>query len=91
MTSDAPTEAYVWIWLPEVTEPVVCGRLDRRDDRYVFSYGRSYLERPDAIPIYEPELPLDDFEHEALDGPMPLCIDDAAPDSWLSAVKCGAV
>ena len=82
MTSDAPTEAYVWIWLPDATEPVVCGRLDRRDDRYVFSYGRSYLERPDAVPIYEPELPLDDFEHEALDGPMPLCIDDAAPDSW---------
>jgi serine/threonine-protein kinase HipA len=82
MPSDAPTQAYVWIWLPDATEPVVCGRLDRRDDRYVFSYGRSYLERPDAVPVYEPELPLDDFEHESLDGPMPLCIDDAAPDSW---------
>lgn len=94
MTSDAPTEAYVWIWLPEATEPVVCGRLDRHDDRYVFSYGRSYLERSDAVPIYEPELPLDDFEHESLDGPMPLCIDDAAPDSWGRSVinaKLGAV
>jgi serine/threonine-protein kinase HipA len=51
---------------------VVCGRLDRRDDRYVFSYGRSYLERADAVAVYEPELPLDHFEHEALGGPMPL-------------------
>ena len=39
MTSDAPTEAYVCIWLPDATEPVVCGRLDRRDARYVFSYS----------------------------------------------------
>ena len=82
MTSEAPRQAYVWIWLPDATDPVVCGRLDRRDDRYVFSYGRSYLDRADAVPIYESELPLDDFEHEPLDGPMPLCIDDAAPDSW---------
>jgi serine/threonine-protein kinase HipA len=82
MISDTPTQAYVWIWLPDATEPVVCGRLDRSDDRYVFSYGSSYLERADAVAIYEPELPLDDFEHESLDGPMPLCIDDAAPDSW---------
>lgn len=94
MTSDAPTQAYVWIWLPDATEPVVGGRLDRREDRYVFSYGRSYLERADAVAIYEPELPLDDLEHESLDGPMPLCIDDAAPDSWGRSVinaKLGAV
>lgn len=94
MTSDRPAEAYVWTWLPDATEPVVCGRLERRADRFIFSYGRSYLDRPDAVPIYEPELPLDDFEHEPLDGPMPLCIDDAAPDSWGRAVinaKLGAV
>jgi serine/threonine-protein kinase HipA len=94
MISEPPTEAYVWTWLPDAIEPVVSGRLDRRADRYVFSYGRSYLERPDAVAIYEPELPLDDDEHDPLDGPMPLCIDDAAPDSWGRAVinaKLGAV
>jgi serine/threonine-protein kinase HipA len=94
MTSDAPTQAYVWIWLPDATEPVVGGRLDRSEGRYVFSYGSSYLERGDAVAIYEPELPLDDFENESLDGPMPLCIDDAAPDSWGRSVinaKLGAV
>lgn len=93
MTSDPPGQAYVWIWLPDATEPVVCGRLDRRDGRHVFSYGRSYLGRANAVPVYEPELPLDDVEHEALDGPMPLCIDDAAPDSWGRSVinaKLGA-
>jgi serine/threonine-protein kinase HipA len=94
MTSDAPTQAYVWIWRLDATEPVVGGRLDRREGRYVFTYGRSYLERPDAVAIYEPELPLDDFEHDPLDGPMPLCIEDAAPDSWGRSVintKLGAV
>ena len=53
-----PREAYVWIWLPGSTEPVVAGRLARDGDLHVFNYGRSYLERPDAIPIYLPELPL---------------------------------
>ncbi len=27
MTFEQPTEAYVWIWLPGATEPVVAGRL----------------------------------------------------------------
>lgn len=53
-----PDEAYVWIWLPGATEPVVAGLLSRDGDRLIFNYGRSYLERDDAIPIYEPELPL---------------------------------
>lgn len=93
MTSDAPDTAYVWIWLPDHTEPVVAGRLDRRPgqghngaDRFEFVYGRSYLDRPNAVPIYAPELPLDDRVHLPLDGDMPLCIDDTAPDSWGRAV-----
>lgn len=82
MTSDAPT-AFVWIWLPGTEEPVVAGRVDRRADRLVFGYGRSYLERPDAIPIYEPELPLRPGAIE----PLPTlhaagCLLDARPDSW---------
>jgi len=94
MTFEPPNDAYVWIWLPDASELVVCGRLDRRAERYVFSYRRSYLDRPDAVSIYAPELPLDEFEHESLDGPMPLSIDDAAPDSWGRTVinaKLGAV
>jgi serine/threonine-protein kinase HipA len=53
-----PKEAYVWIWLPGAIDPVVAGLIEREDDRYVFNYGQSYLQRNDAIAIYDPELPL---------------------------------
>lgn len=85
MTSDrAQSQAYVWIWLPETTEPVVAGLLTRQDDgRLIFNYGRSYLERDDAIAIYEPELPL---KAGAIETPermqMPSAIRDGSPDAW---------
>ncbi len=80
-------EAFVWIWLPGETQPVVAGRLEA-DNRYIlFNYGRSYLERAKdekpAIPIYEPELPLTSGVLPLLDDlEMPGCIRDAAPDAW---------
>ena len=59
MTSkSAPTEAYVWVWLPGETTPVVAGRLASAGDQLQFNYGRSYLARKDAVSLYEPELPL---------------------------------
>ena len=84
MTFKIPKEAYVWIWLPGNTEPVVAGLLSKRDDsRLVFNYGKSYLERGNAISIYEPELPLEQGELPLLnDLPMPSCIRDASPDAW---------
>lgn len=81
-------EAYVWIWLPEATEPVVAGKLEVDDQGNVqFNYGKSYLERinanPTAISIYEPELPLKKGVLPLPDGlTMPGCIRDAAPDAW---------
>ena len=51
MTSES-TLAYAWIWLPRATEPVPAGRLDRDGDILLFTYGRSYLERSDAIALY---------------------------------------
>lgn len=52
-------EAYVWIWLPRETQPVVVGRLARQGDgRLMFNYGKTYLARENAIAIYDPELPL---------------------------------
>lgn len=80
---DAPDEAYVWIWLPGATEPVVSGRVSREGERLVFNYGRSYLDRSDAIPIFEPELPL----RRGLIDPdagltMAGCLRDGAPDAW---------
>lgn len=80
-------EAFVWIWLPEETEPVVAGKLEVIEGKILFNYGKSYLERVNdaqpAIPIYEPELPLKSGSLPLIDGlTMPSCIRDAAPDAW---------
>ena len=84
MTSrTAPTEAYVWVWLPGETAPVVAGRLASTGDQLHFNYGRSYLARKSAISLYEPELPLRAGVGPLLNGlSMPSCIRDAAPDAW---------
>lgn len=59
MTSENSLEqVYVWIWLHGATEPVVAGVLSRDNGRFIFNYGRSYLERKEAIAVYVPELPL---------------------------------
>ena len=88
MTSDrpdtkAPEEAYVWVWLPGATAPVVAGRIAHDGERLIFNYGQSYLDRNDRIPIYEPELPL----RSGVIAPevglsMAGCLRDAAPDAW---------
>ena len=79
-------EAYVWIWLPGKTDPVVAGRLYDSGDspqRYFFTYGRSYLERPDAIPLSPYELPLQRGPQEPQGmNIMPGCLRDGGPDSW---------
>lgn len=86
MTSDAiatPREAYVWTWLPGRDAPVVAGRLAPTPVGLQFNYGRSYLARKDAVPLYLPELPL---QPGLLPLPvglgMPGCLRDAAPDAW---------
>ncbi len=96
MTSDRPqpaasaqgpapsaTEAFVWIWLPGALEPVIAGRIELDGGVYAFNYGRSYLERADAIPIYAPELPL---QRGRIPPNAPLdmagCLRDGAPDAW---------
>jgi len=76
-------EAYVWIWLPGETESVFAGKLEVDNGIIQFNYGKSYLQRPNSIPIYEPELPL---QPGVLPLPgdleIPNCIRDAAPDAW---------
>ena len=85
MISDAsrPREAFVWIWLPGRISPVVAGRVRAQDSQHVFTYGRSYLAREDAIPVYAPELPL----RPGPIGPEPPldianALRDATPDAW---------
>ncbi len=79
----APSEAYVWVWLPGTTQPVVAGRVWAAGDLVDFNYGRSYLAREEAIPLYLPELPLQaGFIHPPDGMAMAGCLDDAMPDAW---------
>ena len=88
MTSDrrdtkVPEAAYVWIWLPGATVPVVAGRIARAGEQLIFNYGRSYLDRNDRIPIYAPELPLRGGAIAPDVGlSMAGCLRDASPDAW---------
>ncbi|NDL59429.1 type II toxin-antitoxin system HipA family toxin [Phytoactinopolyspora mesophila] len=90
MTSKAPDgrtdsagRAFVWVWLPDTTEPVVAGQLRPDGERLVFNYGQSYLERPDAFPLYLPELPLRRGVIRPPNGMRAAgCVRDAAPDGW---------
>ena len=76
-------EAFVWIWLPGETQPVVAGVLTRVADRLLFNYGKSYLARTNAISIYSPELPLKSGDLPLPEGlSMPGCLRDASPDAW---------
>lgn len=83
MTSDVPREAYVWVWLPDAIEPVVAGRLERVGEQYVFNYGQSYLQRENAIALYETELPLREGSIYPIDPlQMASCLRDGSPDAW---------
>jgi serine/threonine-protein kinase HipA len=78
-----PGEAYVWVWLPGATKPVVAGRLEDQGELLAFNYGRSYLERDDAVSLYGPELPLVPGRILPQRGlRVAGCINDAGPDAW---------
>lgn len=76
-------EAFVWVWLPKETEPVVAGRLVKEGNSLEFNYGKSYLARENAISLYKQELPLKPGALPLLEGlSIPGCIRDGAPDAW---------
>ncbi len=88
MTSEAPTECFVYITLPGETVAVTAGRFllatDRRgvpEGRFV--YGRSYLERPNAVALDPVELKLAPrtYATAALGGVFG-ALRDASPDYW---------
>jgi serine/threonine-protein kinase HipA len=61
----------------------VAGKLTAEGEQLVFNYGQSYLSMDKAIPLYEPELPLQAGVLPLLNGlSLPSCIRDAAPDAW---------
>lgn len=77
------TESFVWIWLPENTQPIVAGRIDKKKNNYRFTYAASYLERKNAIPLSPFELPLNKgtFDPVGMNN-IHSCLRDAAPDAW---------
>lgn len=88
MTSETPSECFVYITLPGQTEAVTAGRFalaaDRRgvmEGRFV--YGRSYLERPNAVALDPVELKLAPrtYSTVALNGVFG-ALRDASPDYW---------
>lgn len=69
---------------------MVAGRLTGQGESLVFNYGRSYLARDNAIPLYAPELPLQSGRLLPRPGMrMPGCIRDASPDAWGRRVILG--
>ncbi len=88
MTSEAPGECFVYITLPGETEPVTAGRfalsVDRRgvpEGRFV--YGRSYLERPNAMALDPVELKLAPRTYATASmGGVFGALRDASPDYW---------
>lgn len=84
MTSNSKlNEAFVWIWLPQTTQPVVAGKLTGEGDTLIFNYGKSYLDRENAISLYDAELPLKAGILPLRKGlRMPSCLRDGAPDAW---------
>ncbi len=82
MTSNV-TEAFVWIWLPGTSVPVVAGRIEKHGRLHHFTYGRSYRERDDAIALSPFELPLQPGSFEPIGmNTIHSCLRDAAPDAW---------
>jgi serine/threonine-protein kinase HipA len=83
MTTSDPRTAFVWTWLPGAGEPVVAGRIDADGPMHTFTYARSYRARSDAVPLYEPELPLVPGTLLPAGGlTIAGCLRDGAPDSW---------
>ncbi|MBL4560900.1 MAG: HipA domain-containing protein [Labilibaculum sp.] len=77
------SKCYVWKWLKSETTPVVAGVLSIDGDQQSFAYGRKYLEREDAEPIYAAELALSSGTKSPISGMKNFsCLRDSSPDAW---------
>lgn len=75
------SEQFIWVWLPGASEPVVCGRVWQDSGVYLVQYGRSYLSRSDAVPLFG--MPLGE---DVLSPPAGMTLHgalrDGLPDAW---------
>ena len=82
MTSNV-LEAFVWVWLPGTSVPIVAGRVEKHGPLHHFTYGRSYREHDDAIALSPFELPLQPGTYEPVGmNTIHSCLRDSAPDAW---------
>jgi serine/threonine-protein kinase HipA len=88
MTFETPSDCFVYITLPGETEAVTAGRYALSTERRGtlegrFVYGRSYLERPNAVALDPVELKLSPrtYNTVALGGVFG-ALRDASPDYW---------
>ena len=79
-------QCFVYMWLPDKTEAVTAGKYEITTDRHGsplgrFVYGRSYLNREDAVPLDPIELKLGTrvYETTALNGVFGALRDWSAP------------
>lgn len=84
----SPSSCFVYVTLPGQTEPVTAARFELTTSRQGeplgrLVYGKSYLARPDAVPLEPLELPLleQTFETTQLRGVFG-ALRDASPDFW---------
>ncbi|KQM16625.1 hypothetical protein ASF83_12620 [Plantibacter sp. Leaf171] len=84
MTSE---RVFVWTWLPGSEVPIVAGAVEIRGDTMPFVYAATYRNRPEAISLYAPELPLRSGTIEPLPGlTIAGALRDGSPDAWGRAV-----
>ncbi len=88
ISKPAPSSYFVYVTLPGQTEPVTAARFELTATRQGeplgrLVYGKSYLARPDAVPLEPLELPLLErtFETTQLKGVFG-ALRDASPDFW---------
>lgn len=82
MTTFNATEAFVWIWLPTATQPIVAGKLEVNGDYHDFFYGQSYLNHAKAIALSPIELPLIKGQRVTSRDDIHAVFRDALPDAW---------
>lgn len=88
MTSEAPSTCFVYITLPGELNPVTAGRFILGSDRHDvpqgrFVYGRSYLERTNAVALDPLELKLATRTYSTVTlGGLFGAMRDASPDYW---------
>lgn len=82
-----PRECFVYVQMPQSMDVVTCGRYVYRPTLAgpsgAFRYGRTYLDRRNAVPLDDIELPLEDRTYISTrsDG-MFGALRDASPDAW---------